>query len=94
MEKIIHAAGVPQKTLQLIPGTIDTCRECRVWMTPSPDPTPTVDLCIVRNEQVEADIMFYKKFMIWHMIDRADRWYNGVHILRKSSEILQSAMDT
>ena len=77
----------------MIPGIIDTCRECRVWMAPSPDPTPSVDLCVVRNEQVEADIMFYKKFMIWHMIDRADRWYQGVQIHGKDSVPLQTAMD-
>ena len=93
MEKILHAAGVPERIIAMIPSIIDTCRECRVWMAPNHDPTPTVDLCCVRNEQVEADIMFYKKHMVWHMLDRADRWYQGVVIHGKDSESLQSAMD-
>ena len=37
-------------------------------------------ILLTRNEQVEADNMFYKNHMIWHMFDRADRWYNGFEI--------------
>ena len=92
MEKILGAAGLPATVLEKIPGIIDTCRECRVWMKPSPDPTPTVEICLVRNDQVEADIMFYKKYMVWHMLDRADRFHNGVQILGKTAEIQQDAM--
>ena len=79
--------------LPMIPGILDTCRGCRVWMAPNHDPTPTVDLCIARNEQVEADIMFYKKHMVWQMLDRADRWYQGVVIHCKYSQSRQCAMD-
>ena len=93
MEKILGCAGVPTPVLQQIPGIIDTCRECRVWMSASPDPTPTVDLIVKQNEQVEADIMFYRSFMAWHMLDRADRWHQGIQILSKASESLQEAID-
>ena len=58
MAKILDAAGVPQSVLRLIPGIIDTCRQCRAWKSPGPDPTPAVELVMRQNEQVEADLLF------------------------------------
>eukprot|EP00973_Karenia_brevis_P059960 8344054-Karenia_brevis.AAC.1 len=77
MERIVNAAGVPSAVVAKIPGIIDTCRECRAWATPRADPTPTVELTTKQNDVVEADILFYKKVFIWHMLDRADRWHAG-----------------
>ena len=54
----------------MIPGVVDTCRERRAWARPGPAPTPSVDLVMKQNEQVEADIMFYKDHLMWHMVDR------------------------
>ena len=73
METTLKAAGAGQDILGMIPGIVDTCRECRAWQARGPDITPSAELVAKQNEQVEADIMFYKTHMIWHMLDRADR---------------------
>ena len=64
MEKILRAAGVPQPVLDMIPDVVDTCMECRAWMKRGPAPTPTVEIAVQQNDQVEADIMFYKEHQI------------------------------
>ena len=44
----------------MIPGVVDTCRECRASASPKPDATPEVELTIAQNVNVESDIMYYK----------------------------------
>ena len=31
MTRILQAVGVPSKILEVIPGVVNTCRECRAW---------------------------------------------------------------
>ena len=78
----------------MVPEVIHTYRECRVWAAPGPAVTPSVELPTKQNEFVECDIMFYKTNMIWHMIDRADRWHRAMLIERKTAEALCDAIDT
>ena len=94
MERIFRSAGLPQEILDMVPDTIQTCRTCRTWESPGQEPTPTVELVIKQDEQVEADIMFYRRHLIWHMLDRADRWHAACEIEGKQSETLCEAMDT
>ena len=47
-----------------------------------------------QNEQVEADILFYKTYMAWHMLDRADRFHAGKHIESKDTDTLVTAIMT
>jgi len=46
-----------------------------------------------QNVEVEADILFYKLFKVWHMIDRADRWHAAMEIQTKEATELQQAID-
>ena len=94
MEKILHAAGVPREVLQRIPAIVDTCRECRAWQRPGPDVTPSVDLVMQQNEQVEGDLLFYKDYIVWHMVDRADRWHAATVVPDKSAPTLCAAIMT
>ena len=73
METELKVAGAGQDILGMIPSIVETCRECRAWQDRGPDITPSVELVTKQNEQVEVDSMFYKKHMVWHMLDRADR---------------------
>ena len=57
MEMILKLAGVKTKTITLIPGVTDTCRECRAWASPQPDVTLAVELTTAHNENVEVDLM-------------------------------------
>ena len=38
--------------------------------------------------------MFYKEYIIFHMLDRADRWHAGTEVSGKTTEILCEAIDT
>ena len=44
----------------------------------------------MQNEKLEADILFYKKWLVWHMIDKADRWHNGIEIASKTPQVALS----
>ena len=93
MEKVLTAAKVAPAVISAAPGIIDTCRECRAWKAPAPDVTPSVEMAVRQNEFVEADIMFYKQFMVFHMIDRADRFHATRVIESKTATALCKAID-
>ena len=42
---------------------------------------------------MEADILFYKRYMVWHMLDRADRIHAATEITSKNAEALCDATD-
>jgi hypothetical protein len=94
MEKVLRVAGIPATVLSMIPQIIDTCRECRAWQSAAPSITPSIDLITEINNSVECDIMFYKSFMAWHMIDRADRWHAAVQITSKDTQHICEAIST
>ena len=94
MERVLNAAGLPQEILARIPDIIDTCRECRIWKRPGNNPTAAVELTTKQNEVVEGDILFYKKHMAWHMVDRADRFEAAREIPNKEAPTLQEAIYT
>ena len=93
MEKIFNAASLPQAVIAMVPHIIQTCRACRAWALSGPDVTPSVELVDKQNVEVEADILLYKTFKVWHMIDRADRWHAGCQIASKHHLELQEAID-
>ena len=37
MDRTLSFAGVPSKVVHMIPGIVDTCRECRAWAQPKAD---------------------------------------------------------
>jgi len=78
----------------MIPQIIETCRECRIWQSPAPSITPAVILITKQNDTIQADILFYKKHMAWHMIDVADRWHASVELLSKASPAICEAICT
>ena len=36
--------------------------------------------------------MFYKTHMVWHMLDRADRWHAGIELISKDASGLRDAV--
>ena len=60
MEATLKAGGIPRKTLDRIPGVIDTCRECRAWTLSKPDVIPTVELTTKQNETVEQEMQGFQ----------------------------------
>lgn len=63
-----------------------TLAACRAWQHPAPDPTLSVELVL------RQDIMFYKSFMVFHLVGRADRWHAARVIDNKRSDTLCEAV--
>ena len=47
-----------------------------------------------QDTNIEADILFYKEFLIWHMLDQADRWHAATLVTSKSADSLLEALHT
>ena len=94
MTKLLERAGVPQYTLNIIPSIIDTCRCCRMWTTPYPQSITSAELADKFNEQVECDLLFIRKVIIFHLICRCTRWYAAVIVPDKAAESLMESLHT
>eukprot|EP00974_Lingulodinium_polyedra_P080676 7816898-Lingulodinium_polyedra.AAC.1 len=70
MKRFFERVGVPQKVLDLIPEIVHTCRVCREWAKPGPRNVCHVYMVDKFNEQVECDVMFIRKHIVFHMLDR------------------------
>ena len=77
----------------MIPSLVDTCRECRAWQPIGHAPSPSVEITLQGDTNVEGDIMFYKNYLVWRHLDRADRWHAGVGIKDKESSTFTEAID-
>ena len=64
----------------MVRNVISTCRACRPWAKPSPQVMQVVEMTERPNTTIEADILFAHEFMVWHMIDIADRWHAASQI--------------
>ena len=91
MTRVLKAAGVPQKVLEMVPDVISSCRECRAWQRPGPATQPSLRLTVKFNQHVEYDLMFYKSYIIFHLICRGSRWHAGVEVPGKHEETLFEA---
>ena len=78
MTTTLKAAGVPEEIIKMIPEVVHSCRECRAWLTPKPRTIPSMRVSLRFNQHVEMDLMFYKKEVILHLIDRCTRWHSGM----------------
>merc|ERR1712078_109051 len=77
MKRLLSQAGQSQRVIDLVDGVVDTCKVCRTWSKPLPEPVASIHVATTFNQQVEADLMFYRKNIIMHMIDRCTRWHAG-----------------
>ncbi len=80
--------------LDLIPEIVQTCQICREWSKPGPDNVCSVELADTFNAQVEADLLFVGKHIVFHMLDRCIRWHAACEILIKEEDTLITALDT
>ena len=68
LHRTLHAAGIDSPILKLIPQIVDTCRVCRTWQRPGNATIPSAEVCTLVNENVEADLLFHGKIIIFHCI--------------------------
>ncbi len=77
MQNTLRAAGIPQAVRDLVPGILDTCKECRRWKPPAAETQVAMRISAKFNEHVECDLLFYRTFIVFHLIDRCIRWHAG-----------------
>ena len=73
MFSIMRAAGIPQKTLEMIAVIVDTCRVCRHWSRPGLNAVTSARLSLRFNEAIQIDLLFVSQQPLLHIIDEATR---------------------
>ena len=92
MHQLLHAAGCPKKTTDLIPDIVETCRACRMWKHPRAKAISTSALHEKFNDTIQVDLMFYNTHIIFNAICCAIRWHVALVIPDKSEETLIEAL--
>ena len=94
MKRFLERAGVAQRVLDLIPSICSTFTVCREWSKPGPSNACSTEISDTFNQQVECDLLFVHKYIIFHMLDRCTRWHAALVIPNKEDETLIEALDT
>ena len=79
--------------MQLIPEVVQTYKICREWAKFGPDNVCSVEIPDKINDQVECDLLFVRKHIIFHMICRCTRWHATRSIPDKNAETLMKTID-
>ena len=93
MKRFLDRVGVAERVLELIPEIVQTCKVCREWAKPGPDNVCSVEIPDKFNDQVECDLLFVHKYIIFHMLCRCTRWHAARVIPNKESETLMKAIE-
>ena len=93
MKRFLERVGVAQKVLDLIPEICQTCRICREWTKPAPANACSTEIADTFNQQVECDLLFVGKFIIFHMLDCCTRWHAARVVPGKDEDTLMQAID-
>jgi len=92
MRRMLERCGVSEAVLKLLPEIAQTCKVCREWARPGPSNASNLEVADTFNKQVEADLLFIHKFIIFHMIDRCTRWHAGQLVDGKTEEDCMGAV--
>ena len=93
MRRFLDRVGVPERVLELIPEICQTCRVCREWAKPGPAHATNTEIPDQFNVQVECDLLFVRKTIVFHMLDRCTRWHATRVIPDKTEDTLMKAID-
>ena len=88
MKRMLTAAGVPPKVIQMVDDIVDTCRVCRLWMKCGNRPTTTIKLSTEFNDEVQLDLLFYERRVVGHMCDGCIRYTVARELVDKALETL------
>ena len=91
MRMLLEKVGLDSVRLNMIKEVCDTCRECRAWQRPGNSTLPSVSLPGKFCEEGELDLMFYKRHIIFHILDRCIRLAAGQEIPDKERDTLIDA---
>ena len=93
MKRLLKQAGMPDEVISLVDEIVDTCTVCRTWSKPLPASVASVSLPSAFNDQVETDLMSYKKLIVLHLICRCVRWHAARQVNIRTMEDLITAID-
>ena len=94
MRTILQLAGIDEVRLAMIKPIVDTCRECRAWQKRGNAVMSSVEIPTKFNEKGECDLMFYKRSIAFHILDRAIRLSDGCQVSDRFSPTLLNAYAT
>ena len=94
MRHALQATGLEPVKLDMIKPIVDTCRECRAWQPPGHAIMSSVSLPTNFNDEGECDLLFYKRKIAFHIIDRALKLSDGCEIDNKNRDTLLDAYVT
>ena len=93
MKRMLERCGVADHVLQMLPEITQTCKICREWARPGPSNASNIEVADTFNAQVEGDLIFIHKHIIFHMIDRCTRWHAAKLVTGKTEEDCMAAID-
>ena len=93
MRRFLERVGVADEVLKLIPEIVQTCRVCREWAKPGPANVCSIEFADTFNAQVECDLLFVHKEVIFHLLDRCTRWHATRVVPGKVDDMLMTALD-
>ena len=94
MSEILRVAGVPDAVTAMVPSIIDTCRVCRAWQRVGPRLMSTATTVGEFNHTVEQDLLFYRDYIIQHLVDKGIRWSSAIEVKDRLTETLLAALST
>ena len=93
MFKFLDRVGVSDMVLKLIPEICQSCKICREWAKPGPDAVCSTEIADTFNAQVEVDLLFVEKHIIFHMIDRCTRFHCARVVPNREDDTLIKAIN-
>ena len=93
MNRMLSRVGIPENVLEMIPEVCQTCKVCREWQRTGPGHQTTAEIPDSFNAQVECDLVFYKKHIIFQLIDRCTRWHAAKQVENREDDTLIRALD-
>ena len=92
MIRMLSAARVPKRVIDLIPLVVQTCRVCRRWIKPLPANVATIPDKL--NEKVECEIFFIYEKVVFAMVSVCIRWLHTVVIPDKDEDSIITSIDS
>ena len=94
MTRLLERAGVPKAALGVIPSITQTCNVRRKRARPLPQSIASAELPESFSKQVEADLVFVMKCIVFHIVDTCTRWYHAILINGKTEDDLIGGVDS
>ena len=93
MRALLSAAGTSREVLALVSEVVDTCAVCRAWQRPGIKAVTSSNWPEAMNMIAQCDLLFYKDYVLFHMVDMTTRWTAAEVIPNRTADSILAAMD-